>query len=86
MAFSRSAEGDFVGGEKRRERFTAEEFVFAFALDGQRIKADQHIIHDARVAHHDAGLRHPLKEFSHQGAEVGCLRKIIGAGKGRVES
>ena len=74
-----------LAAEQRQKVLAAEKFVFAFALRRQRIEADQHIVHEARMAHDDSGLRHPLKELAHQGAEIGLPGKIIGAGKSGVE-
>src|SRR5439155_1223269 len=56
-----------------------------FALGGQRIETDQDIVDESGMAHHEAAIRQQIEELRHQGTEVGCPRKIIGAGEGGVE-
>ena len=63
----------------------AEESVFVFALDRQRVEADQGFVDEPRVTHDEATLRQPIEKLSHQDAEIGPPRKIIGAGESRIE-
>src|ERR1700687_1821891 len=80
-----SAQCNFVRSQQVREMLAAEESVFMFALDGQRVEADQGLVDEPRVTHDEAALRQPIEKLSHQDAEIGLSRKIIGAGESRIE-
>ena len=56
-----------------------------FALGGQRIEADEHFVDEAGMAHHEPAVRQTIEELLHQRAEIGLSRKIISAGKRRIE-
>src|SRR5882724_12750909 len=75
-----------VRGQKAGKVAAAQEGVLAFALRRQRVEADQGLIDEARMAHHEAMLRQPVEELLHQAAEIGLPRKIVGAGKSGIES
>ena len=63
----------------------AEKSVFMFALGCKRIEADKDIVDEPRMTHDEAALRQPIEKLSHQGAEIGLLRKIISAGESGIE-
>src|ERR1700680_5087266 len=80
-----STQCNLVRSQQVREMLAAQESVFMFALDRQRIEADQGFVDEPRVTHDEAALRQPIEKLSHQDTEVGPLRKIIGAGESRIE-
>ncbi len=61
----------------------AEKSVFMFALEGQRIEADQGVVDEAGMAHDETALRQILEKLPHQVTEIGLPGKIIGAGECR---
>src|SRR3984893_14601539 len=80
-----SAQCNFVRGQQVREMLAAEESVFMFALDRQRVEADQGVVDEPRVTHDEAALRQTIEKLSHQDAKIGLFRKIISAGESRIE-
>src|ERR1700722_10923121 len=59
--------------------------VFALALIGERIEADQDVVDQAGVTHHDAIFRQMVEKLLHQRAEIGWPGEIIGAGEAGIE-
>src|SRR6266849_10825721 len=80
-----SVQCNFVRSQQPREMLAPEKRVFVFALDRQRIEADQGFVDEPRVTHDEAILRKPIEKLSHQHAEIGLSRKIIGTGEARIE-
>src|ERR1700704_3257920 len=63
----------------------AEKSVFVFALAGERIEADKGFIDETGMTHDETALGQPIEKLPHQRAEIGLLRKIIGAGESGIE-
>src|SRR3954447_15482885 len=81
----RSCQRNIVRGEQPGKAIAGEKFVFALALIGQRIEADQGVIDKTRVTHDEAALRQAFYKLPHQLPEIRRFRKIIGAGECRIE-
>src|SRR6266446_8522895 len=80
-----SVQCNFVRGQQPRKMLAPEKRVFVFALDRQRVEADQGFVDEPRVTHDEAILRKPIEKLSHQHAEIGLSRKIIGTGEAGIE-
>src|SRR6266700_2105683 len=80
-----SVQCNFVRSQQPREMLAPKKRVFVFALDRQRVEADQGFVDEPRVTHDEAILRKLIEKLSHQHAEIGLLRKIIGTGEARIE-
>src|ERR1700730_5722310 len=80
-----SCQCNVVRGQQLREILAAEKGVFLFALEGERIEADQGLIDEAGMAHDETAFRQPIEELSHQRAEIRLPGKVIGAGECRIE-
>src|SRR5713226_9637092 len=80
-----STQCNFVRSQQIREMLAAEESVFVFALDRQRVEADQGFVDAPRVPLFLSNHRQPTEKLPHQDAEIGPLRKIISAGESRIE-
>src|SRR4030081_2025011 len=80
-----SVQCDFVRSQQPRKMLAPKKRVFVFALDRQRVEADQGFVDEPRVTHDEAILRKLVEKLSHQHAEIGLLRKIIGTGEARIE-
>src|SRR6266699_3228582 len=80
-----SAQCNFVRGQQAREMLAPEKGVFMFALDRQRVEADQGFVNESRMTHDEAMFRQPVEKLPHQHAEIGLPREIIGAGESGIE-
>src|SRR6266704_3151146 len=80
-----SVQCNFVRSQQPREMLAPKKRVFVFALDRQRVEADQGFVDEPWVTHDEAILRKLIEKLSHQHAEIGLLRKIIGTGEARIE-
>src|SRR5260370_38618013 len=65
---------------------TGEKGVFALALRGQRIEADQGFVDEPGMTHDKAALRLSVEKLSHQRAVIGLSREIVSAGESDIES
>ena len=64
---------------------TSQKSVFVFALVGEGIEADEGFVDEAGMTHDETAFRQPIEKLSHQRAEIGGLRKILGAGESGIE-
>src|SRR6202012_5884214 len=80
-----SAQCNFIQGQQRRKMLAREKRIFAFALGRQRVEADQDVVDESGMTHHETALRQLLEKPAHQRAEIRFLRKIIGAGESGIE-
>src|ERR1700730_371084 len=82
---SRSRQRNIVRCQQPRKGVTCEKRVFALALAGHWIEADQDVIDKTGVAPDEAAVRQAIEKLPHQFREIRVVRKIVGPGESRVE-
>src|SRR5712671_6137507 len=80
-----SVQGNLGRSQQARKMLAAQKSVFVFTLDRQRVEADKGFVDESGVTHDETALRQPLEKLSHQHAEIGLPRKIIGPGETGIE-
>src|SRR3984885_2899968 len=81
-----SAQCNFIRRQQGRKLLAPEKSVFALALVGERIEADQDLVDQSGVTHDDAVVRQGNEKLLHQGAEIGWPGEIIGASEAGIEN